>query len=148
MTRDRSTGLIALVLGIAIAIATSQLPDSMIKYDIGPKAFPYMVSGSLILCGILLVITGKKKGNRYFSIIEFKRLLSLAFVIILYCVFMLYLGYVVPTITVLFVMSTMFSDKGQVSVIHRLVFSAVITVLVYLVFTYVFRMKLPTATFF
>ena len=49
MTRDRCTGLVALMLGILTAAATSQLPPSTIANDIGPKAFPYITSFILIV---------------------------------------------------------------------------------------------------
>lgn len=59
MTRDRCTGLVALMLGILTAAATSQLPPSTIANDIGPKAFPYITSFILIVSGALLTISGK-----------------------------------------------------------------------------------------
>ena len=39
MTRDRVTGLAALLLGTMVAIGTYQLPKSLMAGDIGPKVF-------------------------------------------------------------------------------------------------------------
>ena len=64
MTKDRTTGLIALVLGIAVAIATSQLPPSTMVNDIGPKVFPFISAGLLIICGAGLLLTGTKKEEK------------------------------------------------------------------------------------
>ena len=47
MTKNRSTGLIALILGAAVAVGAYQLPESTIVGDIGPAVFPF-ISAALL----------------------------------------------------------------------------------------------------
>jgi hypothetical protein len=73
MTKDRGTGLIALVMGAAIAVMTSQLPPSTIQGDIGPAVFPYFSAGLLMFCGAGLLITGSQKEASIFDKRALKR---------------------------------------------------------------------------
>ena len=86
MTRDRVTGLIALILGCAVAFATTQLPESSMAGDVGPKVFPYISAGILILCGIGLCVTGKEASPAYYNKAQFQRLVFIFGIVLLYVV--------------------------------------------------------------
>ena len=148
MTKDRATGLIAVVAGIVLMIYTKMLPPSMMAGDIGPAVFPYISSCILILCGTGLVVTGKKKEEKpYFTGPQLKRLGMISAVMILFIVAEALFGFIVPTIVVLFVLSRMFSNGKQVAAWKSLLFAVVLTAVLYYLFTNTFSMVLPRGIF-
>lgn len=148
MTKDRGTGLIALVLGAIIAVMTSQLPPSTIQGDIGPAVFPYFSAGLLMFCGAGLLITGNQKEASIFDKRALKRLALIFGVVLLYCIVMSYIGFLVPTVVIFFVLTTMFAEDANVVWWKRLLYSVVLTLVIYLLFHNVLNLKLPTNQLF
>ena len=148
MTKDRGTGLIALVLGAIIAVMTSQLPPSTIQGDIGPAVFPYFSAGLLMFCGAGLLITGNQKEASIFDKRALKRLALIFGVVLLYCIVMSYIGFLVPTVVIFFVLTTMFAEDADVAWWKRLLYSVVLTLVIYLLFHNVLNLKLPTNQLF
>ena len=52
---DRVTGAFLVVLGGAAALAGSRLP-AVPGQDVGPAAFPMLIGGGLVLCGVLIAL--------------------------------------------------------------------------------------------
>lgn len=148
MTKNRSTGIVAVVLGAVVAVMTHQLPASTISGDIGPAVFPYISAALLIVCGSGLIITGNQKEASMLDTIGLKRLAAIFGVVLLYCIFMNYLGFFIPSLAVLFVLSTMFAEDIHCPWWHRLIFSVVLTLCIYLLFRNVLNLKLPTSQLF
>ena len=149
MTKDRSTGLIALVLGIIVAIGTSQLPDSKMPGDIGPKAFPFIAAGLLIVCGAGLLITGRKKSEAVYDNQQLKRLGLVIAVLLGYIIAMDLIGFLIPTFIVAFVLCTMFAKgKTEVALWKRLLFAVLVDGAIYTSFTYLLNMQLPKGILF
>ncbi len=148
MTKDRGTGLIALVLGAVIAVMTSQLPPSTIQGDIGPSVFPYFSAGLLMICGAGLLVTGNKKEASIFDKRALKRLAIIFGSVLLYCVVMNYVGFLLPTAVILFALSTMFAEGEKVAWWKRLIYSIIVTMVIYLLFHNVLNLKLPTNQLF
>lgn len=148
MTRDRATGLFALVLGCAIAFFTSRLPGSTMAGDIGPKAFPYISAGILVFCGIGLIINGKNASPAYYTKEQFKRLALIFGTVMAYVVAMHYMGYVIATFVGLLVLCTMFSQGKGIAVWKRVIFAAVVTGVLYVMFVSVFKIPLPGGKLF
>ncbi|PNV63680.1 hypothetical protein C0033_03260 [Clostridium sp. chh4-2] len=143
MTKDRVTGLIALVLGCAVAAAAAVLPPSTMAGDIGPKAFPYISAGILILCGGGLFITGGKKSPVYYTKEQLGRLAMIFGVVLCYVIVMHYLGYRIATVAALYILCTMFSRGKDIHLWKRLAFSIILTAVLYFVFTKMFAIPLP-----
>lgn len=149
MTRDRCTGLIALLLGVAAAVATTQIPPSTIANDIGPRVFPYISAAILIACGgSLVVVGGANKQERYFTPTELKRLAAILLLVLFYAIAMVWIGYVIPTLIVTLLLCAMFAQGEQVRLWKLVVFSVVLTVLIYFIFTNILVMKLPSGKLF
>ncbi len=149
MTKDRTTGLIALVLGIAVAIATSQLPPSTMANDIGPKVFPFISAGLLIICGAGLLLTGTKKEEKAaYTKPELIRLGTIFGVVLGYCVLMSIFGYVIASIVACFVLSVMFGRRKQIPWYRSLIFAVILTLIVYYIFEKVFILPLPRGMIF
>lgn len=148
MKKDRSTGLISLILGAAMAVATFQLPGSTIVGDVGPKVFPSISSALLLICGAGLLISGKDDGDSKFTGVVLKRLGIIFGTVLIYCVVMNYLGFIAPSIAAFFVLSTLFAKGQNVAWWKRLIYSVVLTMVIYLLFHNVLNLKLPTFRFF
>ena len=149
MTKDRSTGLIAVILGIIVAIGAYQLPASKMPGDIGPKAFPYIAAGILIICGAGLIITGKKKSEPKYDKQQLKRLGLVIAVLLGYIIAMDLIGFIIPTLIVAFALCTMFAKgKTDVALWKRLLFAVLVDGVIYVSFTYLLNMQLPTGILF
>ena len=148
MTRDRVTGAIAFVLGIIVAVATYHLPASNMAGDIGPKAFPTISAGLLIICGAGLLITGGQKPRLTFTKAQFIRLFSIAALMIVYVVCIEQFGFVAPSVIVCFVLVQMFKKDAKVPLWQQILFSIALPVILYLVFTKGFSMRLPRGKLF
>ncbi len=149
MTRDQVTGLLALVLGVAMAVMTSQLPPSMMLGDIGPALFPFIASGLLIICGGGLIIKGRnQKTPSVFDRKAVKRLALIFGIVLIYCVAMNYIGFILPTICVLFALSTLFAENTKASIPARAIFAVALTLAIFLLFRNVLNLKLPTNQLF
>jgi len=145
MMKDRVTGLIALVLGIVVAVNAYQLPPSAMTGDVGPAVFPYITAALLIVCGGSLVIKGDaKEAEPYFTKKQLLRLLLFLGTILLYCVGMDLFGYPVPTLAFSFAACMMFNPDPRKGWPKALIFSAIMTVAIYLIFVYAFKLVLPT----
>lgn len=144
MGKDRVIGFISAAGGIALAIAASMLPASKMSNDIGPKVFPYISAGLLILCGLLLILTKTEQKEVFMTKPQFKKMLIILGVLLMYLVLMWAIGYFIPTLVALFALCTLFSAGDNVAWWKRLVFSAAITVVLLLLFRYVLSLKLPT----
>lgn len=148
MTKDRVTGIMALILGVIIGVMAFQLPQSKITGDVGPRVFPFLSSGILVICGAGLLIRGGKEGSGMFDRTALKRLGLIFLVVLVYCIAMNYIGFLVPTAVVLFVLSTMFAEGKQVAWWKRALYALVITAGVYLLFHNVLNLKLPANRLF
>lgn len=153
MTKDRVTGLISIALGIAVAILTSQLPTSNMANDIGPRAFPYITSGILILSGIGIVAKKPVESKPFFKNggESIKRFIIIWAVLILYVVGLNFLGFIVPSVAVLFVMCLMFGKDPEhgvnISPVKALIFAVAMTAVIYVGFAIVLRLRLPVGKF-
>ena len=56
ITKNKVTGLVALILGVIYLIATRRIEVPAVSDPIGPKAFPTIVAVALILVGLMLVL--------------------------------------------------------------------------------------------
>ncbi len=151
MSRDRATGLMAIVLGIVVAVMTSQLPRSMMAGDIGPKVFPYITAGIMIICGIGLLLGKEADTGRQLQLskTQWQRLGMIFAVVFVYIVSMDFVGFIVPTVLALFILSTMFA-KGRVEVAlwKRILFAVAVTLILYYLFNELLVMPLPRGKLF
>ncbi len=149
MTKDRSTGLIALALGIGVAFLTSQFPASSMAGDIGPKVFPYISAGLLIICGLGLLVTGGKKEDKpAYTPKQLARLGRISAVVAGYCVLMVFVGYMPSTVIGTFVLSVMFGKNRNIPWYRSLIFSVILTAAVFYIFEKLFVLPLPRGMFF
>jgi dolichyl-phosphate-mannose--protein O-mannosyl transferase len=66
----------------------------------------------------------------------------------LYVLMLKYIGYVISTLIILFIITTMFSKGKNVSITKRVIFSVIITFSIYLLFVKVLHVMLPAGVLF
>ncbi|MBQ8934000.1 MAG: tripartite tricarboxylate transporter TctB family protein [Lachnospiraceae bacterium] len=149
MNRDRVTGLISVVVGAALAAATLMLPASTMRGDVGPKVFPSICAAIFLICGagMLLQKTEAAAGKQYTSE-ALKRLGIIAGIVLLYVIAMDLIGFMIPSIAVLFVLCTMFSEDLQIPLWKRLLFAVIVSVVIYYAFEKLMVLRLPRGRFF
>lgn len=144
MSKDRVTGLIALTLGIVVAISANRLPPSNMAGDIGPALFPYICAFVLIVCGVGLTVKDKAdSGEPYFTRKQFLRVTFFLGCILLYIIALSLFGYFLPTFVFLFVLNRLFAPKVKEGIVNAIVFDVLLTASIYFIFTKVFALVLP-----
>lgn len=149
MTKDRVTGLIALVIGCLVAAMTLRLPETTMAGDVGPKVFPFISAGILIFCGAGLLITGKKKEEKPFYTKEQLVRLALIFgVVLVYCILIHFIGYLISTLMGSFAISMMFGRKAGIAWWKCLIFAVILTLVLNYSFVNLFSIQLPKGELF
>lgn len=148
MNKERSAGIGAIVFGLVYALMTAQLPASNMVGDPGPKVFPYLAAGIIILTGTLLVVRkpGEGSSKPYLTKAEWKKFAVLLAVYVAYAVLLGLCGFLIATPICLFVTSTLFSAGKKIAVWKRLLYSALVTLAIYALFAKALQVVLPAGT--
>ena len=150
MHRDRIVGIVSVVLGAAVAFLTAtRVAASNMPGDPGPRIFPFISAGILILCGLLLVIRKPDKAAKPFLQGEqIKRFLTIIGLIVLYVVLLWAIGFVVPTFAAVMVLCLMFGKDEKVAIWKAAIYSAAVTGIIYVAFTVLLHLRLPVGVLF
>lgn len=144
MTKDRLSGIIVLLTGIIWLLLTTQVKANVYSSAIGPDFFPGLASFGLVLCGIGLIVRKPIGANRPFCTKEgWIRVLKISVAIILYPFVLDYLGFIVSAVYFIFTTATLFDLEKKFRLINRIMFSVILSVLVYIFFSYVLDIILP-----
>lgn len=146
--KDRLLGTITLILGLLVIVGAMSLPESNLANDPGPAIFP--VFGSLLIIGgSIAVILQKQKPNKPFLKKEqWKRLWTLFILFALYALGLWLVGFIIATIIILFILSTLFSEEVYTALWKRIVFSVVVTAIVFFLFEKGLSLLLPNGIIF
>lgn len=150
MHRDRIVGIISVVLGAAVAFLTAtRVAASNMPGDPGPRIFPFISAGILILCGLLLAIRKPDKEVKPFlQGVQIKRFLSIIGIIVLYVLLLWAIGFVVPTFAMVLVLCLMFGREEKVAVWKAAIYAAAVTGIIYVAFTVLLHLRLPVGVLF
>lgn len=150
MHRDRIVGIVTTLLGVVTAFLTAtRVADSTMAGDPGPKVFPYIAAGILILCGLILAIR-KPAGEAkpFLQGVEIKRFLLIIGVIAAYVLLLWAIGFVIPTFLVVMILCLMFGREEKIAIWKAALYAAVITGIVYVAFTMLLHLRLPVGVLF
>lgn len=153
MRRDRLIGIGLLLFAGMAAFLTSRLPDSTMPEEPGPKFFPYVVLAVLAFLSLLLTLgMGRNKKDplpkesmRLEANQSFSEALMFYGVFLLGLCLMPVLGFVLSMISVV---TAMLKLGGWKLFPKALCFSAVVTVIVYLLFDRLMEIVLPGGMLF
>lgn len=150
MHRDRIVGIISMVLGAAVVfLTTTRVAVSNMPGDPGPRIFPYIAAGILLVCGLLLAVRKPIREVEPFLMGEqVWRFLSIVGVIALYVFLLWAIGFVVPTFAAVLVLCLMFGKEEKVPVWKAAIYAGVITGIIYVAFTVLLHLRLPVGVLF
>ena len=66
------SGLLVLIVGLAIVVHARSFPPAT-GQSIGPGFFPSLVGAGLILCGLALIVSGRRRGEPWIEAAEWMR---------------------------------------------------------------------------
>lgn len=128
-----------IALSIVVIITSSAFPEA--SNEPGAAFFPRLVSGLAIVLAVILVFQNLKvKTSTPIQWNHFSKVIGAALLLVLYLFGFLYIGYVVSTVIILFLMIRLLGSKKYVK--NGLV-SITFTVIVFLVFGLFLEVPLP-----
>jgi len=151
LKKDRIVGSILGVISIGFLVMTRMLPKSRFSTTVGPRLFPYLAAGGLLLCAIGLVIKPGADDDRQKAFLDrngWIRVGKLAAVLIIFPLLFYYTGFIATSLVFLFMMIRMFDLDREVPIWKTAVVTVVITAILYLVFSYLLKIQLPRGEVF
>lgn len=149
--RDQITGAVLVLLGLVVAVLVSQFKMPMTPSYPGPKMLPTIAVVGFITCGagIFIESTLSKKEEKPFMVKEGWVRMGVTLVILAaYVLAMTYVGYLIATPVVTYIMTTLFA-KGKTSTRKgRIIFSVLLTVIIYAIYVFAFGLGLPDGMLF
>jgi len=152
LNKDRITGIAMMAFGLVMTIMTSQIRQTgmIIKGDLGSRFFPYFASVGLILCGMGVTLTSKKGEGDEAFLPEggMKRLITLLGVLILYILLLYLVGFLPASPVMLYAVVTLLAGETKVSPLRKILFSVLMTAIVWLFFEKALTILLPAGILF
>ena len=151
LNRERIFSLCVIVLAVGGIILTSNINKAFTldSADPGPKLFPYICSIAILLCGIGKFITSKNgQGAKGLKFPEWKKVGLLIGASILYAVLMHFFGYIPATLIAGAGYVWLMRGDNKINPIVLIVFAVAITAIIYLVFSTLLGIIMPTGVLF
>lgn len=146
-TKDTITGVFSVVLGAAYLASTSNIPQMDAGDQVGPRAFPYLVSALVIGCGLWLLLKeflNKERKAFSFAFVAGRavwlRILFTMIAGITYGLVLDWLGYLIATVIFMLVVCSMINvGKHRQNLIIALLFS----IITFVAFAIILKLSLP-----
>ena len=146
LKRDQITGALLVLIGIIVAFMTSSfsVPFSM-SYP-GPKALPMIAVIGFIVCGagIFVESTKSNKEEKVFLVKEGWIRVIVSTVILA----MKYVGYLIATPVICYILTTLYAKGSKSTLKGRLIYTILLTAIIYVVYVYAFGLGVPTGELF
>lgn len=140
---DKIFSIILCIISATIYYSASNFDMSYIgDTGLGPDFFPKIISIILIVLSILIFISKDNKKREKNTNIKYTLMTILIFA--LYIILIGKIGYLVSTIFFSFMIISLLKKN---SIILKVVYSIIFPVGLYLLFTYAFKVSLPTGVF-
>ncbi len=148
--KNQIYSICVIIFAVIFIIMTSQLQSvyTLSDRDIGPRAFPYLAAAGLIVCAIGKMLTEGPKDDVVFTIEGWKRILIVFALIAGYLLAMTVAGYIVTTPIFSFLLVYAMKEDRAFSVWKTVLFSVLLTVVLYVVFQNIILVFLPTGILF
>ena len=148
MNKNRIIGIVLALVSVLFLVMTSQLPSSRYSGMVGPKVFPYIAAGGLLLCAIALFFKKETENEKakgpFLDKAGWIRVLKLVILLALFPVMFKYLGFIISAVILLFIMISLFDLGKKESIWKKILVTVSVTGILYVVFIYVINIKLPT----
>ena len=128
--RDQVAGAVLVLLGIIVFVMTNQLSVPFTLSYPGPKALPMIAAVGFMICGAGVFLEGCKE-----------KLAVYVFAASL-------IGYLIVTPFVTYALTTLFAKGSKSTLKGRVIYSVLLTAIIYVVYIYVFGLSLPSGALF
>lgn len=108
---DRILGAVMMVLALGYILSAASIQTSFISDPVGPRVFPYIVGGVIIVCSLYLVLKPDPEVEWPALPMAIKMLFALA-VLVGYAQMIRPLGFILPTIIVSGILSYLISPRA------------------------------------
>jgi len=150
--KNRIVALLVIAFGIFVLYQTSQIKSifAISNKDVGPRMFPYFAATCLTACGVMKFITAKEseKYIPFFNKRGWIKVLSLFAAFAAYLVAMKYVGFLISTPFMAFVLVMIIADQRKINKIVALVYSLLLTGFIYFIFHNLMHIMLPQGLLF
>jgi putative tricarboxylic transport membrane protein len=147
MTKDMTAGIFSVLLGLGYLVAAFRIPVFDTGDEIGPRAFPFMISAVVICCGLALILKELKSRNRKsFSwgfISErgiWLRILITIAAGIIYGLVLDWLGYVIATFFFMIVVASIINIGRH---LQNIIIAAIFSIVTFVAFEVILKLSLP-----
>ena len=128
---DRIFGITIIVVALIFIISATQVQLGFVTEPVGPRLFPFIVGGVMILCGITVVL--RPDDNPIWPKLGiFAKLLLAVVVLVIYAYLLRPLGFIVPTA----IASAVISYQIQSRVYYAIFTGIILSVGLFLIFKY------------
>lgn len=148
LNKNKICGLFLVAIGFFAGVMTLGFNVKLMEGDPGPKLFPMIGIGGMIIFGICIFFQQSTTEKPHFSREAWIKVITVFGLFALYVLMLKYIGYIISTLIILFIITTMFSKGKNVSVIKRAIFTVIITLSVYILFVKILHVMLPTGLLF
>lgn len=151
VSRDKVAGAILVILGIVVFIMTNQFKMPFSFSYPGPKALPRIAAFGFVVCGAGVFLEGCKKAaeEKPFMTKEGWIKIFMAMAVLAVYVFAASLvGYLITTPFVTYALTTLFAKGSSSTLKGRIIFSVLLSIIIYVIYTYVFGLSLPSGALF
>lgn len=147
--KDQVLGLIMVAFSLLAGYMTSKIGVSILDGDPGPKVFPSAASVLIGLCGIVLFVAPEKKeGKPFLTKTEWKRLINLYGLYLLYWGLLWLVGYRVAIPVVLFIISYLFSNGTNTKIGKIILYTAAVSAAIIFIYVVLMETRLPEGILF
>jgi putative tricarboxylic transport membrane protein len=111
MAADRIFGAVMIVLALGYILSAMNIQTSFMSDPVGPRIFPYMVAGVVILCSLVMIL--KPDPNAHWPGPAMALKIGAALVVLVgYALLIRPLGFIIPTVIASGLISYMISPRA------------------------------------
>lgn len=151
--RDQITGAVLVLIGLAFFYLISQFKTPFTAAYPGPKLMPGIAVFGLVVCGTGIFVNGCRQKAKDKALMSRAGMIHIAVSFLILCAYVLamkYVGFVIASMAVLYVLTTYFSKASSLPTKPwaRVLFSAAVSLIVYCMYVPLFGMTLPVGLLF
>lgn len=148
LNKDHYLSIFYFVLGVLILFFTSRIRSlfNVDTNDLGPKFFPFLCGIGIILCSVgkFLTAAGKPQKKAFLPHKkDYLRLIGLWVLLVVYVLAVKYVGYIISSLVLMFVMTTLLADTNKLKLWQKVLFAVVMVAMTYCLFSFVIKIPLP-----
>ncbi len=146
LSRNQVTGILLAIVGVIVLIMVSQFTTAMTASYPGPKLLPLIAAVGLIGLGLGIFFEKDEENKIKINLEVLKRLGIIFGLTILYILGLKYLGFLLSSPVYIFLVTIVFTKattENKSKIWHLIVFSIVMTLLIYFLYTQAFGLRLP-----